>query len=127
MADEVLVDDVFKDFQPDYVIHSAAAYKDPMDWAEDSRTNVIGSVNVAKAALENGVQRLINFQTALCYGRPTSIPIPIDHPTQPFTSYGISKTAGEAYLHEFRVAYSLSAIGKYLRTTACHRTHPHIL
>ena len=98
VADKILVDDVFKDFQPNYVIHSAAAYKDPMDWAEDSRTNIIGSVNVAKAALDNGVQRLINFQTALCYGRPTSIPIPVEHPTQPFTSYGISKTAGEAYL-----------------------------
>jgi UDP-glucose 4-epimerase len=26
------------------------------------------------------------------------VPIPVEHPTRPFTSYGISKTAGEAYL-----------------------------
>jgi nucleoside-diphosphate-sugar epimerase len=34
----------------------------------------------------------------LCYGRPDQLPIPVSHPTRPFTSYGISKTAGEEYL-----------------------------
>jgi UDP-glucose 4-epimerase len=53
---------------------------------------------VANAARECGVRRLVNLQTALCYGRPRATPIPIDHPTAPFTSYGISKTAGEACL-----------------------------
>jgi len=41
---------------------------------------------------------VVNFQTALCYGRPERVPIPVDHPERPFTSYGISKTAGERYL-----------------------------
>jgi nucleoside-diphosphate-sugar epimerase len=45
-----------------------------------------------------GVKRLVNFQTALCYGRPDRVPIPVTAPTRPFTSYGISKTAGEQYL-----------------------------
>src|SRR6185369_8603659 len=45
-----------------------------------------------------GVRRLVNFQTALCYGRPDTVPIPVDHPTRPITSYGISKTAGEQYV-----------------------------
>ena len=44
------------------------------------------------------MQRLVNFQTVLCYGRPDRVPIPVDHPRAPFTSYGISKTAGEQYL-----------------------------
>ncbi len=44
------------------------------------------------------VKRFVNFQTALCYGRPDRVPIPVDHPTRPFTSYGITKTAGEAYV-----------------------------
>ena len=80
------------------IVHAAAAYKDPNDWLEDSRTNVIGSGNVARAAESYGVKRLINFQTALCYGRPGQLPIPSDHPAAPFTSYGISKTAGEQYM-----------------------------
>ncbi len=59
---------------------------------------MIGSINVAKAAKANEVKRLINFQTALCYGRPRQLPIPADHPTAPFTSYGITKTAGEQFI-----------------------------
>lgn len=98
VADQATVDGCFSSFKPEVVVHAAAAYKDPDDWVEDSRTNVIGSAYVAKAAAAHGVSRLINFQTALCYGRPSQLPIPVEHPTAPFTSYGISKTAGEQYV-----------------------------
>lgn len=98
IADSDLVESCFEKFQPTHVIHSAASYKDPADWAEDVVTNIAGTINLAKASIQFGVTRLINFQTALCYGRPTQVPIPVTHPTAPFTSYGISKTAGEAYL-----------------------------
>lgn len=98
IADLRLVEACFADFQPEVVVHAAAAYKDPNDWEEDARTNVLGSAHVAKASKTHGIKRLINFQTALCYGRPSDLPIPVDHPTAPFTSYGISKTAGEQYM-----------------------------
>jgi UDP-glucose 4-epimerase len=98
ISDEALVDDCFSTFKPDMVIHAAAAYKDPDDWIEDSRTNVIGSVYVARSAKAHGAKRLINFQTALCYGRPQQLPIFASHPTAPFTSYGITKTAGEQFM-----------------------------
>ncbi|KCV26850.1 NAD(P)H-binding protein, PF13460 family, partial [Bordetella bronchiseptica 00-P-2730] len=98
IADADLIHECFATFQPDVVVHAAAAYKDPDDWKEDVSTNVLGSVYVAQAARKSGVKRLINFQTALCYGRPTQLPIPADHPTAPFTSYGISKTAGEQFM-----------------------------
>ncbi len=98
IADKALVDRAFAEFQPSHVIHSAAAYKDPNDWREDAATNVLGSINVVEAAKRAGVARFVNFQTALCYGRPDRVPIPADHPARPFTSYGISKTAGEHYV-----------------------------
>lgn len=98
VANDSLLNDLFKDFQPQVVIHSAASYKDPSNWLEDTNTNVIGSINVTKAAMKFGVEKIINFQTALCYGRPSKVPISIDTLTAPFTSYGISKTAGEAYI-----------------------------
>ena len=100
VANATIVEELVSQFKPDYVIHSAAAYKDPQNWIEDSSTNVLGSINVAKSCLNNGVQNLVNFQTALCYGRPPEVPIPVHAPTAPFTSYGISKTAGERYLIE---------------------------
>ena len=98
ISDAALVNRAFSEFKPTHVIHSAAAYKDPANWIEDSETNIVGTINVAKASLEHRVERLINFQTALCYGRPEILPIPVTNPLRPFTSYGISKTAGEAYL-----------------------------
>jgi UDP-glucose 4-epimerase len=98
VADAPFVRRVFQEFEPQLVIHSAAAYKDPKDWAEDAASNVGGAIAVARAAEQAGVRRLINFQTALCYGRPARVPVPADAPLAPFTSYGISKTAGEQYL-----------------------------
>ena len=98
IADCGLVERCFATFQPTHVVHAAAAYKDPGDWVEDSRTNVLGSIHLGEAARRHGVSRFVNLQTALCYGRPHRVPIPVDHPLQPFTSYGISKTAGEYYL-----------------------------
>ncbi|MEO8542827.1 MAG: NAD-dependent epimerase/dehydratase family protein [Burkholderiaceae bacterium] len=98
VADVDFVNACVEDFKPQVLVHAAAAYKDPDNWLEDVRTNVEGSIHVARAAKAFGVGRLINFQTALCYGRPRQLPIPADHPTAPFTSYGISKTAGEQFM-----------------------------
>jgi nucleoside-diphosphate-sugar epimerase len=97
VADASLVQGSFAEFRPEVVVHSAAAYKDPANWREDTATNVLGAVNVVRAAEAAGARRLVNFQTALCYGRPRGVPVPVDHPVAPFTSYGISKAAGEQY------------------------------
>jgi UDP-glucose 4-epimerase len=99
ITEKDFVETGFASFKPEVVIHAAAAYKDPDDWAEDAATNVLGSIYVARAAEACGAARIVNFQTALCYGRPDALPIPADHRTAPFTSYGISKTAGEAFMH----------------------------
>lgn len=98
IADSSLVENVFNEFKPTHVIHSAASYKDPLNWSEDVATNIHGSVNIAKESARCKVKRLINFQTALCYGNPQEVPIPVLAPAAPITSYGISKTAGEAYI-----------------------------
>lgn len=98
VTDRALVDRLFAQFKPTHVIHSAAAYKDPDDWLEDTRTNVEGTIHVAQAAKAAGVTRFVNFHTALGYGRPEKLPIPVDAPARPFTSYGISKQAGENFL-----------------------------
>src|SRR5262249_15303680 len=45
-----------------------------------------------------GVEHFINFHTALGYGHPERLPVPVDAPARPFTSYGISKQAGENYV-----------------------------
>ena len=100
VADGVLIDRLLGEFKPDVVVHTAASYKDPEDWATDALVNAVGSANIAKACKTHKVARLIYFQTALCYGtKPVQSPIRLDHPIIPVnSSYAISKTAGEHYV-----------------------------
>ena len=98
VSDREFVYKAFETFRPSYVIHCAAAYKDPAAWLEDARTNVEGTINVIVAARAGDIKRLIYFHTALGYGRPDGGPIPVIAPMRPFTSYGISKQAGENYV-----------------------------
>ncbi len=100
IADTELVDKLISGFQPEIVIHAAASYKDPDNWEEDARTNVLGTANVVKASKRAGVKRLIYFQTALGYGLvPEEQPITLSHPLKlEGSSYAISKTSGEAYI-----------------------------
>lgn len=100
IADEAFFDGVIDDFRPDAVAHAAASYKDPDAWAEDARTNALGTAIVVKGAERVGAKRLLYFQTALCYGvKPLEQPITLEHPLLPYeSSYAISKTAGENYI-----------------------------
>jgi UDP-glucose 4-epimerase len=100
IVDAALIDQLFSDFKPDVVVHTAASYKDPEDWSTDALVNAVGGANIAKACKTHKVKRLIYFQTALCYGtKPIQQPIRLDHPINPVnSSYAISKTAGEHYV-----------------------------
>ena len=89
---------VFETHAPSYIIHSAASYKDPDDFEKDALVNINGSILLSKLAIEFGVNQLINFQTALCYGKPSQVPISVNSICKPFTSYGTSKYFGEYYL-----------------------------
>jgi UDP-glucose 4-epimerase len=99
IEDPDVVMEAFERFRPDFVVHAAASYKDPEAWGADVLTNALGTVHVVRAAQATGVQRLLYFQTALCYGTtPNEQPVTLDHPIRPDSSYGISKTAGELYI-----------------------------
>lgn len=100
IADRELVDKLIGNFKPDVLVHTAASYKDPEDWYNDTLTNCVGGANLIQAAKRTEVRRFIYFQTALCYGvKPLQQPIRLDHPKNPAnSSYAISKTAAEEYL-----------------------------
>lgn len=98
VADAKLVDELFDRFRPEVVVHSAASYKDPEAWVADVETNILGTIHVVRAAQRRPCRRFIYLQTALGYGKPQRRPIDRSHPREPFTSYSISKTAGERYV-----------------------------
>lgn len=96
VADRELVDRCFDQLKPTYVVHSAAAFKDPSNWKEDIDTNILGTAHVVQAAKRYCVSRFVYFQTALAYGRAQS-PIKVETPYAPLLSYSISKASGEYY------------------------------
>lgn len=100
ISNKELVDQVIGELKPDAIVHTAASYKDPNDWYNDTLTNCVGGSNVINAAKQNGVKRFVYFQTALCYGvKPLQQPIRLDHPKFPAnSSYAITKTANEDFL-----------------------------
>jgi len=100
IADEGIVEKAFAGFRPDLVIHAAASYKDPDNWEEDIRTNCLGTAVIVHASMRYAVNRIIYFQTALCYGlHPIEQPITLDHPIiSGGSSYAISNTTAEQYI-----------------------------
>ena len=68
IANKEIVDSLVSDFRPDAIVHTAASYKNPDDWYNDTLTNCVGGANVIHAAKNFGVRRFVYFQTALCYG-----------------------------------------------------------
>ena len=100
IADKNLVDETVGDVRPDVLVHTAASYKDPDDWYNDTLTNSVGGANLITAAKANKVNRFIYFQTALCYGVfPKEQPISLGHPINPDnSSYSITKTTTEQFL-----------------------------
>ena len=84
IVDGTVVEQLFGEFKPQVVIHTAASYKDPDDWGTDALVNSAGTANIAKACKGHGVSRLIYFQTALCYGtKPREQPITlIEEPSE---------------------------------------------
>lgn len=100
IADTAALEKMAVQFKPDVIVHAAASYKDPDNWVEDCYTNVLGTVNVIRAARAAGCKRLVYFQTALCYGlHPKEQPITLNHSFDARgSSYAISKTAAEHYV-----------------------------
>ncbi|MBM3997423.1 MAG: NAD-dependent epimerase/dehydratase family protein [Planctomycetes bacterium] len=100
IADADLVAQAFQTGMPELVVHAAASYKDPENWVEDVHTNVLGSVNMARASQKAKVRRIVYFQTALCYGlKPLEQPITLNHRIHSYgSSYAVSKTGGEQYI-----------------------------
>jgi nucleoside-diphosphate-sugar epimerase len=101
ISDSALIQGLISEFEPDVIVHTAAAYKDPDDWLTDVDTNVRGMVNLVDAARRCSVGRFIYFQTALIYGvKPEENPVTLKHPRRvDNSSYSISKGAAEDYLN----------------------------
>ncbi|GAB5380742.1 MAG: 4,6-dehydratase LegB [Aliiglaciecola sp.] len=92
------------------IFHLAALIAIPYSYiAPDSYidTNVKGTLNICQAALENGVDRLIQTSTSEVYGTAKYVPIDEKHPLQAQSPYSASKIAADAVAMSYFNAFEL--------------------
>jgi len=102
ICDAARLQEVCADFRPEIVDHHAAQIdvrKAVTDPVFDARVNVLGGINVVRAALAAGVSKFIYASTGgAVYGDPQVIPCTEQHVVRPISPYGISKHVLEHYL-----------------------------
>jgi NAD dependent epimerase/dehydratase len=83
------------------------SYVNPRDYVE---TNVIGSLNVAQAALRHDVVRLVHTSTSEVYGTAQVIPITEDHPLEAQSPYAASKIGADKLMDSFHRSFGLAVV-----------------
>ena len=94
----------------DIVFHLAALIAIPYSYlAPESYvdTNVLGTLNICQAALENTVKRVIHTSTSEVYGTAQYVPIDEKHPLQPQSPYSASKIGADAMAMSFFNSFEL--------------------
>jgi UDP-arabinose 4-epimerase len=110
LADASLIDRVIKEHRVSAVIHFAAyAYvgESVTNPRKYFRNNVVNTLNLLDAMVDNGVRDIVFSSTCAVYGEPLAVPIAEDHPRNPVSPYGESKLAVEKILRWYQRAYPL--------------------
>lgn len=107
------VNKTFINYSFDGVIHFAAksiVSESVIDPGIYYRNNVVGTLNLLTAMIDNDVENLIFSSTAAVFGNPLEKMINEAHQKKPINPYGASKLAVENILQEFSKAYNLNYI-----------------
>jgi len=104
-------DEVFRAFAPEALCHQAAQMDVRRSVREpdyDAEVNVLGTVRLLQNCVRYGVDKVVFASTGgAVYGEQQSFPATENHPQYPVSPYGVSKLAGERYLHFYHVQYGL--------------------
>jgi NAD dependent epimerase/dehydratase len=97
----------------DMVFHLAAliaipySYNAPQSFVQ---TNVIGTLNILQACLDEKVERVIHTSTSEVYGTALYTPIDENHPLQAQSPYSASKIAADKLAESFYCTYDLPVV-----------------
>ncbi len=111
--DSEKLDEVFKKFNIDVVMHFAAhidvgeSVRDPFKYY---RNNVVGTQTLLERMVSNCVNNFIFSSTAAIFGEPEYVPIDEAHIKKPINPYGHSKLMVEQMLENYDQAYGLKSI-----------------
>ncbi len=113
IQDRAAVGKAFADFRPDAVSHQAAQASVAISVREpqkDASINILGSLNIMQASVENKVRQIVFASTGgAIYGEvPENTRAAVSTTPVPVSPYACSKFAVEKYLECFRQEHSLN-------------------
>ena len=121
--------EVFEEFAPQALCHQAAQMDVRRSVREpdfDAEVNVIGTLRLLENCIKHDVRRVVFASTGgAVYGEQREFPAPEDHPHYPVSPYGVSKLAGERYLHFYRTQYGISYAALRYANVYGPRQDPH--
>jgi NAD dependent epimerase/dehydratase len=97
----------------DVVFHLAAligipySYHAPNSYVD---TNVLGTLNILKACMDEGVRRLVHTSTSEVYGTALYAPINEKHPLQAQSPYAATKIAADKLAESFHLSFGLPVV-----------------
>lgn len=95
------------------VFHLAAligipySYQAPLSYEQ---TNILGTLNVLNAALEQKVERFIHTSTSEVYGTAQYVPIDEKHPLQAQSPYSATKIGADMLVESYYKSFNLSTV-----------------
>ena len=107
------VDRVFEKHSPIAVMHFAALSQVGESMLEPGlywQNNVMGSLNLVQAAVDNGCMDFVFSSTCSIYGDQDGVLLDEDSTQYPITAYGASKRAVENILASYQATYGLNHV-----------------
>ena len=121
--------EVFEDFGPEALCHQAAQMDVRRSVREpdfDADVNVLGTVRLLQNCVGHGVRRVVFASTGgAVYGEQREFPATEEHSQYPISPYGVSKLAGERYLHFYDVQHGVSYAALRYANVYGPRQDPH--
>lgn len=123
LSDKEALDKVFKKYDIDAVIHFAAyAYvgESVTNPKKYYHNNVVNTINLLDAMIENNVKNIVFSSTCATYGNPNYTPLDEKHPQSPINPYGKTKLMIEQIMADYETAYGLKYIAlRYFNAAGC--------
>lgn len=94
----------------DLVFHLASLIAIPYSYLAPQSyimTNVIGSLNVMQACLDEGVEKIVHTSTSETYGTAQYVPIDESHPLQGQSPYSASKIGADKIAESYHTSFGL--------------------
>lgn len=102
---------IFEQERPDVVSHHAAQMDVRRSTEKpvfDAEVNILGTINLLENSVKSGAKKFIFASSGgAIYGEQMEFPATEDHHELPLSPYGVSKLAGEKYLHYYSENFGL--------------------